>query len=200
MPVQENGTLKSQYAQKISSDLQKNMAEQERIRKELDSLQESLSGLEKDHELLVGMQTALGDSAAVPGPGGAKKAAAKKTTGGAASAKSPSAKKSAGLKPAAGATSHAGEKAPSIVNLSYQYLSEQSEPRTVGEIAEALIAAHPSRKINKNNVRTAAEGLVARSRAERSIQGSTVYYTAIQAGSSESSATPARDEPVPVDA
>lgn len=200
MPVQESDTsdtLKSQYAQRISSDLQKNTEEQERIRKEMVSLQESLSGLEKDHELLVGMQTALGGSAAVPGPRRTEKAAAKKTTGRAASAK-----KSSGPKPAAGATSGGEKQGPSIVKLSYQHLSEQSEPRTVGEIAEELIAAHPSRKINRNNVRTAMEGLVARSRAERSLQGSTVYYTAIKAGSSESTDTPSDEEqePVPVDA
>ncbi|MER6516819.1 hypothetical protein ABT246_08105 [Streptomyces sp. NPDC001553] len=74
MPTQEIPTLKSQYADKVTADLDLNTAEQDRIRGEITSLQERLAGLEQDHELLVGMRAALGDNAlAVPGPRTGKK-------------------------------------------------------------------------------------------------------------------------------
>lgn len=77
MPTQEIPTLKSQYADKVTADLDLNTAEQGRIRGEITSLQERLAGLEQDHELLVGMRAALGDNAlAVPGPRTGKKPAA----------------------------------------------------------------------------------------------------------------------------
>ncbi|MFD5937063.1 hypothetical protein [Streptomyces sp. NPDC060333] len=76
MPTQEIPTLKSQYADKVTADLDLNTAEQDRIRGEITSLQERLAGLEQDHELLVGMRAALGDNAlAVPGPRTGKKPA-----------------------------------------------------------------------------------------------------------------------------
>ncbi|MGI5447239.1 hypothetical protein ACQEVM_15945 [Streptomyces sp. CA-243310] len=76
MPTQEIPTLKSQYADKVTADLDLNTAEQGRIRGEITSLQERLAGLEQDHELLVGMRAALGDNAlAVPGPRTGKKPA-----------------------------------------------------------------------------------------------------------------------------
>ncbi|MEU0956147.1 hypothetical protein ABZ353_28000 [Streptomyces niveus] len=164
MPVQESNTLKSQYAQKVTADLEQNTAEQERVRVEISSLQEKLSGLEQDHELLVGMRAALGDTGTVPAP---------RRTGKKASAKAPSAKKAAGRKAPVGT----GEKTPVLSDLVHQHLSAQSEPVTAGEIAKALTAAHPQRNISDNLVRTATERLVARSRVERAKQGSTVYYT-----------------------
>ncbi|WP_405761083.1 hypothetical protein [Streptomyces sp. NBC_00045] len=78
MSAREIPTLKSQYAEKVTADLDLNTAEQERIREEIASLQERLAGLEQDHVLLVGMRAALGDVAAavsVPAPRAGKKAA-----------------------------------------------------------------------------------------------------------------------------
>ncbi|WP_405754424.1 hypothetical protein [Streptomyces sp. NBC_00073] len=77
MSAREIPTLKSQYAEKVTADLDLNTAEQERIREEIASLQERLAGLEQDHVLLVGMRAALGDVAAavsVPAPRAGKKA------------------------------------------------------------------------------------------------------------------------------
>ncbi|MCY0918536.1 hypothetical protein OS965_10165 [Streptomyces sp. H27-G5] len=242
MPAQEIPTLKSQYAEKVTADLDLNTAEQGRIREEITSLQERLAGLEQDHELLVGMRSALGDNAlAVPGPrsgkkpataapaatstrkqagakttatGSAKKATATKTSAAPKSttAKSTAAKstatkapatKSAETKAAAvaaepkqSAAKPAAAKQPAakkpvakkaaasdknqvpLTELIHQHLTGQTEPKTAGEISQALAIAHPDRSLNDNLVRTSTERLVARSLAERAKQGSTVYYTA----------------------
>ncbi|WP_329439693.1 hypothetical protein OG906_03020 [Streptomyces sp. NBC_01426] len=247
MPTQEIPTLKSQYAEKVTADLDLNTAEQGRIREEITSLQERLAGLEQDHELLVGMRSALGNNAlAVPGPrsgkkpataapaatstrkqagakaaatGSAKKATATKTSAApkstaakSATAKSTAAKsaatkatatkatatKSAETKAAAVAAEPkpAAAKQPAakkpvakkaaasdknqvpLTELIHQHLTGQTEPKTAGEISQALAIAHPDRSLNDNLVRTSTERLVARSLAERAKQGSTVYYTA----------------------
>jgi hypothetical protein len=67
---------------------------------------------------------------------------------------------------------------PTLVELIRLHLTEQSEPRSAAEVAAALTEAHPDRRIQTNVVRTTLEGLVAKSNAQRSRQGSSVYYTA----------------------
>ncbi|MFE7766353.1 hypothetical protein [Streptomyces sp. NPDC057438] len=67
---------------------------------------------------------------------------------------------------------------PTLVELIRLHLTEQSEPRSAAEVAAALTQAHPDRRIQTNVVRTTLEGLVAKSNAQRSRQGSSVYYTA----------------------
>ncbi|MFI5641112.1 hypothetical protein ACIA8H_27385 [Streptomyces goshikiensis] len=221
MPPQETTTtLKSQYADKVTADLELNTAEQERIRDEIASLQERLTALEQDHELLIGMRAALGDTlAVVPGPradkktptsAGAKgrKTAASATTATAAkkapnkaSVNKPAAKKATVKKatpakatpakatpakatPAKATAEKAdssGETRAPLTGLIHQHLSAQKEPKTAGEITQALAAAHPERLLNGNLVRTTTERLVARALVERSKQGSTVYYTAVPA-------------------
>ncbi|MEU9803560.1 hypothetical protein [Streptomyces sp. NPDC051000] len=244
MPTQEIPTLKSQYADKVTADLDLNTAEQDRIRGEITSLQERLAGLEQDHELLVGMRAALGNALTVPGPrtgkkpataaassasstsstsstsarkqtgaktsatGSAKKATPTKTSSAPKAAKSTAAKstaakatatkatatkstatkdtapKSTEAKPAAAKKPVAKKAAPSdknqvpLTELIHQHLCGLKEPKTAGEIAQALSVAHPDRSLNDNLVRTSTERLVARSLAERAKQGSTVYYTA----------------------
>ncbi|WP_327723193.1 hypothetical protein [Streptomyces europaeiscabiei] len=67
---------------------------------------------------------------------------------------------------------------PTLVELIRRHLTEQSEPRSAAEVATALTKAHPERRIQTNVVRTTLEGLVAKSKAQRTRQGSSVYYTA----------------------
>ncbi|WP_406513684.1 hypothetical protein OG851_38065 [Streptomyces sp. NBC_00161] len=222
-------TLKSQYAEKVTADLALNTAEQERIRKEISSLQEDLTGLEQDHELLVGMRAAIGDTAtAVPAPrtgkktgasvrkpaaktattADAKKATTKKATAVKAAAKKPVAKKPVAKKPvakqaAAKQAPASKEKPVPLTELIHRHLSGQTEPKTAREIAQALTTAYPDRNLSDNLVRTTTERLVARSLAERAKQGSTVYYTAIQhtAPAAEApAAVPAQTEHAPVTA
>ncbi|MFD5513520.1 hypothetical protein ACFWIB_38080 [Streptomyces sp. NPDC127051] len=122
MSAQEIPTLKSQYAEKVASDLDLNTGEQERIREEIASLQERLAGLEQDHALLVGMRAALGDIAtAVPAPRTGKKAAttttatttiAKTTTAKKATAKKATGRKTTAVKAAAKEPAKAKAAAP----------------------------------------------------------------------------------------
>ncbi|MEV0416212.1 hypothetical protein AB0I68_37045 [Streptomyces sp. NPDC050448] len=210
MAAQEIPTLKSQYAEKVTTDLELNTAEQERIREEIASLQDRLTGLEQDHELLIGMRTALGDTTtAVPGPRTGKKTVtsagktaatrtatttdAKKKT-----ARKATAVKAAAKKPVAQKAAASKEKPVPLTELIHHHLSGQTEPKTAREIARALAAVHPDRNLSDNLVRTTTERLVARSLAERAKQGSTVYYTAVQHNDTAGDAAPAAADKAPV--
>ncbi|MFI5675468.1 hypothetical protein [Streptomyces cellulosae] len=190
--------LTSQYTAQVSADLERNTKEQERIGAEIAALQEQLTALQRDHQVLVGIQqvidtappsarsepAAAADSAAVPAPrtetattpatGTRKRTKAKKT--GSAARRSP-AKKAAAAPPAAKSDT-AKTKQTKLVDLVRGHLAEQSEPRSAAEIATALGQAHPDRSIKTTVIRTTLEGLVARTQAQRSKQGSSVYYTA----------------------
>ncbi|MFD8392991.1 BlaI/MecI/CopY family transcriptional regulator [Streptomyces sp. NPDC059680] len=78
-----------------------------------------------------------------------------------------------------------------MVELIRSHLTEQSEPRSAAEVASTLSQAHPERGIKTTVVRTTLEGLVAKNQAQRTKQGSSVFYTA--PGSTEQPATPAND-------
>ncbi|MFJ4980203.1 hypothetical protein ACIP6X_33555 [Streptomyces coeruleorubidus] len=106
----------------------------------------------------------------------AKAAGVAKATG-KPEAKAAGATKAAG-KPetkAAGATKAAQ---PTLVELIRLHLAEQKEPRSATEISAALNQAHPDREIATKVVRVTLEALVAKSQAERTKQGRSVFYTA----------------------
>ncbi|MFE4545783.1 hypothetical protein [Streptomyces sp. NPDC056785] len=84
--------------------------------------------------------------------------------------------KAATPKAAAKAPEAAGK--PTLVELIHDHLSRQSEPRSAAEITTTLSESHPERGIKATVVRTTVEGLVAKGRAQRSKQGTSVYYTA----------------------
>ncbi|MFE9029626.1 hypothetical protein ACFYOA_25765 [Streptomyces iakyrus] len=107
----------------------------------------------------------------------AKKAAKKPAAGKPAAAK-PAVAKPAAKKPAAKATDSAKAPEPTLVELIRRHLAEQKEPRSAAEISTALGEAHPHRGIAAKVVRVTLEGLVAKSQAERSKQGRSVFYTA----------------------
>lgn len=197
MSESENTNLKTQYAARVTADLEQNTAEQQRIRADIEALQAQLTNLEQDHELLQSMSEALGDTAppkksAMPAPRRAnktsaaapKKADRKTTTARAPKAGTP-AKETKGAKDtkaAKAANAGSGAKSdtgPAMTTLVFEYLTQQSEPRTNAEITKALTDTQKNRKVNGNAVRTASETLVARSKAERTKQGSTVFYSAI---------------------
>ncbi|MFF3402362.1 hypothetical protein ACFYW6_28065 [Streptomyces sp. NPDC002659] len=194
MPESDTTTLKTQYAARVAADLNQNTAEQERIQAEIEALQAQLASLEQDHELLVGMRSALGGETAEPKTVPAARRTVKKP--GSATAKTtrtPSAKKTATSKTGANKSpanktpaTGLAQKGPTLTDLVHQHLSGQTEPRTAAEIAKALADAHPERNINDNLVRTTTERLVARSKVVRAKQGATVFYTT--ATSAENSA------------
>ncbi|MFB7460742.1 hypothetical protein [Streptomyces sp. NPDC056188] len=205
--------LTSQYISQVTGDLEQNVKEQERITAEIAALQQQLAALQHDHTVLVNMRQALGvagtapepataESATVPSPrkkatagsrrkataepggkataeprGKAKKAAAEQPT---AKAKGRSAKT-----PAAGKDVAMKKAQPTLADLVRRHLTEQSEPRSAAEVATTLGEAHPDRGIKTNVVRTTLENLVARSQAQRSKQGTSVFYTAPHTPESE---------------
>lgn len=92
--------------------------------------------------------------------------------------------KAAGWAPAGKAPARAAggakgtQEGPKLVDLVRGHLAEQGEPRSATEIAEALGAAHPGRAVKTTVVRSTLEGLVARNRAQRTKQGTSVFYSA----------------------
>ncbi|MFF8022317.1 hypothetical protein ACFZDJ_14560 [Streptomyces sp. NPDC007896] len=188
--------LTSQYIAQVTGDLERNAKEQDRVGAEIEALQEQLRALQHDHIVLVNMQDALGGPDSTPGAEvatapsvphqssaepkqskgtkaaatGAKKTAPKKSAAKAVSAKASSAKASS-VKPSTTAAK------PTLVELIRGHLEKQSEPRSAAEITTALTQAHPDRSVKTTVVRTTLEGLVAKSHAHRSKQGSSVFYT-----------------------
>ncbi|MEI5522844.1 hypothetical protein WB401_06195 [Streptomyces brasiliscabiei] len=116
------------------------------------------------------------------------KTQAKTATAEAAPAKTATAKSSTATTTAA-KPAPAKKTQPTLVELIRRHLTEQSEPRSAAEVATALTQAHPDRRIQTNVVRTTLEGLVAKSNAQRTRQGSSVYYTA------PDTQEPAQDQP-----
>ncbi|MFF9167955.1 MULTISPECIES: hypothetical protein [unclassified Streptomyces] len=280
--------LTSQYLAQVTSDLEHNTKERERIGAEISALQEQLAALEHDFGVLQNVRQALegatpdatdttstdaaedtasaAESVVVPAPRrsaarkprtgtgagaagkrtrakstkttatkstatkstatktpAAKAPAAKAAQTKAAQAKAPAAKAAEAKAPAAKAaeakaasaarggakkkqaaakkstarTSPAAGGAPKLVELVRQHLTEQKEPRSAAEVAEALGQAHPQRSFKTTVVRTTLESLVARNHAQRTKQGSSVFYTAPEASqeANGSQAAPAAQAP-----
>ncbi|MGC5007668.1 hypothetical protein [Streptomyces sp. NBC_00353] len=215
--------LASQYIAQVTGDLERNVKEQERLAAEIEALQEQLGALQHDHSVLVSMQEALGgaspadegDTTATPtvprqataeakqskpkkaAAASATATASKKSAAKASTAKASSAKASTAKASTAKASSAKAPKAdtkPTLVNLIRGHLEQQSEPRSATEISAALTKAHPDRGVKTTVVRTTLEGLVAKSQAQRTKQGSSVFYTATAA--SEAAAADSQQEAV----
>ena len=195
-PVTE---LTSQYVSQVTNDLEHNLKEQERITAEIAVLQEQLTTLQQDHGVLLNMRQALGlaapaGRAVVPAPrkksGGTrraddKKPAVKKPVAKRAAAKKPAAKKTAtkeaarkatAAEPAAKKASPSEPAQPTLIELVRRHLAEQKEPRSAAEVSEALGRAYPERGIQSKVVRTTLENLVAKNGAQRTKQGTSVFY------------------------
>ncbi|WP_330346790.1 hypothetical protein [Streptomyces sp. NBC_00582] len=182
--------LTSHYSAQVAGDLERNLKEQERLSGEIEALQEQLAAVRHDHTVLVSLQQALGVPAApdapaaepvtaVPAPrkkataasGAAKQAKDKKP----APAKKRTSKKTAATAAAADAQPPA---LPKLVDLVREHLAGQAEPRSAAEITTALGQLHPERAVKTTVVRTTLEGLVAKSQAQRTKQGTAVFYSA----------------------
>ncbi|MFG2652550.1 hypothetical protein [Streptomyces sp. NPDC048436] len=183
--------VQEQYAAKVAADLEANRKEQERIGAEVASLQEQLQVLENDHSLLVRVQQALtptrATAAGTKKETSRQKAAPKsqqstKKSGGARAKKSATAPTPAPKVPAARSAD------PTLVELVHGHLDQHNEPRSAAEITSALSQAYPERNIKTTVVRTTVEGLVAKGRAERTKQGSSVFY--LSTNPSEQPASP----------
>ncbi|MFD0312778.1 hypothetical protein [Streptomyces flavalbus] len=214
-----NSDLASQYAAQVTGDLERNIKEQERISAEIAALQEQLLGLQQDHAVLVNMQQALGiprtaaeptsaqpapaeaapaeaapteateATPAVPAPRRRKSAASGK--GKARTAKASGASKRRAKAAAAPAEVTEQAKQPTLIDLVRDHLTQQTEPRSAAEVTAALREAQPERKLKTTVVRGTLETLVAKSQAQRSTQGRSVFYTAV---TEDEAATPAAEE------
>ncbi|MFH8800774.1 hypothetical protein ACH4F6_14425 [Streptomyces sp. NPDC017936] len=206
-PTAENNGVTSQYAAQVAADLERNLKEQERVTGEIALLQEQLAALEQDRSVLLNVQQALGvqpapaspapgsaapepaapetaaPDPAVPDPAAAVPAPRKKPAAAAGGAKRSKAKKAApasrgaAAKKTAARTKAAEPAQPSLVSLVREYLTSRSEPRSAAEIAESLGRRHPDRGVKTTVVRSTLEGLVAKNLAQRTKQGTSVFYT-----------------------
>ncbi|MEV6012346.1 hypothetical protein AB0M29_36775 [Streptomyces sp. NPDC051976] len=187
--------VQAQYAAQVAADLERNVQDQERIGSELAALEDQLRALRKDHTLLQHVQRALGtadtigealEEAAEPEAEGAGEVP--KPRGASAEAEPTRRKKATTDKgETQGKPSPVGVKAarPTLVTLVRQQLTQRSEPRSAAAITAALAEAHPDRSIKATVVRTTVEGLVAKGRARRTKQGSSVFYTNADAAPAE---------------
>ncbi|MEU8973230.1 hypothetical protein AB0D11_28905 [Streptomyces monashensis] len=118
----------------------------------------------------------------------AKKPAAKKSPAKASPAKASEPKPTPAKTPAAKvpAAKQASPQTaqPTLVELVRRHLTDQKEPRSAAEVTEALGKAHPDREIQTKVIRTTLENLVARNSAQRSKQGTSVFYTVAPAAQS----------------
>ncbi|WP_406729226.1 hypothetical protein WJ438_38330 [Streptomyces sp. GD-15H] len=172
--------LASQYRAQVTGDLERNVQEQERIGAEITAVQERLTALRQDHTVLVTVQQALGitPAPAKPAAGPDSTALSSPRKAAAAGPGKRTARKPAAKKAAAKASGTAKTDRPTLVDLIRHHLAEQSEPRSAAEISAALGQAHPERGIKTKVVRVTLEGLVAKSQAQRTKQGASVFYTA----------------------
>ena len=131
----------------------------------------------KDGAAAGGKQKARKATTATPAKRTARKSAAKtaSTATSAGTAKTTGGAKSAGTSKTADGSKSAE---PTLVEHIRRHLAAQKEPRSAAEISTALGQAHPHRDIAAKVVRVTLEGLVAKSQAERSKQGRSVFYTA----------------------
>ncbi|MER6979544.1 hypothetical protein [Streptomyces carpinensis] len=186
--------LTSQYAAQVAGDLERNVKEQERLSEEIAALQEQLAALQQDHAVLVNVQQALGvagaprtsapEPAAVAVPAPRKKSApatgagrSKQTTKKSAAPARKTADKKGSTPKAAGKSADSASTRPTLVEIVRDYLTAQREPRSAAEITTELGQRHPERTIKTTVVRTTLEGLVAKNQAQRSKQGTSVFYT-----------------------
>ncbi|MGY6023650.1 hypothetical protein [Streptomyces spinosirectus] len=196
--------LTSQYSTQVADDLERNLKEQARLSGEIDALQAQLAALRHDNTVLVSIQQALGVSAApaaeavatVPAPRKKQQPTAKAAGKRKQAEKSPApsrkrtGKKATAKEPTTPSTPAMSATAPTLVDLVREHLAGQSEPRSAAEITTALGQQHPERTIKTTVVRTTLEGLVAKTQAQRTKQGTSVFYTA-----AESAGSSPQDEP-----
>ncbi|MEU5624718.1 hypothetical protein [Streptomyces tendae] len=100
-----------------------------------------------------------------------------------------------GGKPAAKKAAARDAGRPTLVELVREHLAGQREPRSAAEVTTALSEAHSGRTVKTTVVRTTLEGLVAKNQAQRTKQGTSVYYTATEAAAPGREQRPAAETP-----
>ncbi|MHC3469394.1 hypothetical protein ACYF6T_11810 [Streptomyces sp. 7R007] len=154
--------LLTHYSSQLTKDLERNVQEQDQVRREIEALQARLLTLQHDHTVLATMQQALESGIPLQ------------------QSPMPSPAQGYDLPTAGTGAARRKQQAPTLVALIRSYLAEQSEPCSAAEVATALSERHPDRVIKTTVVRTTLEGLVARGSAQRLKQGHSVFYTSLE--------------------
>ncbi|MET7391758.1 hypothetical protein ACFYPT_42260 [Streptomyces sp. NPDC005529] len=177
----------SQYTTQVTNDLESNVRERERLNAEIAALQEQVSALQSGHSVLLTVAEALGVAASrepvtqgsvlpaprhdeevvASGPAEQEKEAVPSASAGRRKASTKSVRRSAPVE----------ESRPTLVELTSRHLSAQDQPSSAADVAQALQSSHPDRNIKTTVVRTTLENLVAKNGAQRSKQGSSVFYS-----------------------
>ncbi|MFF6861246.1 hypothetical protein [Streptomyces ardesiacus] len=137
-------------------------------------------------------KAATGAPAGAPAKAPAKASTKTATKTTAKSGTKPAAK--SGAKSAAKSAAKKAPARPTLVELVREHLAGQREPRSAAEVATALGEAHTGRTVKTTVVRTTLEGLVARNQAQRTKQGTSVYYTATEAPAPAPAPAPAQQK------
>ncbi|MFB6835194.1 hypothetical protein [Streptomyces hydrogenans] len=148
--------LTTAYSSKVAGDLERNVAEQERIRAEVARLTAELDELMHDHGVLLNLQKAL-----QAGTSESDRRVPRQKNG--------NAEKGA---------RNSREGRVTLVELIRDHLAASDAPCSASEVTTVLSEQHRDRQIQTTVVRTSLENLVAKGRARRTKRGSSVFYTA----------------------
>ncbi|MGW2562275.1 hypothetical protein ACWCXB_24060 [Streptomyces sp. NPDC001514] len=167
----ESSLVLDAYASRLQADVEANLVQQEQVRIELRKLKQEHAALAK---MMMSLEAVAETAVRVPEqPTAARQGEALRPA--------PSSQ------PGTPRTPHAprGEES-SLIEIVCRLLREQNEPRSVAEIRNDVIAVRPT---TEQTVRNTLDRLVATSKAERTRQGRSVFYSAVRpgtrAGSSE---------------
>ncbi|WP_051805838.1 hypothetical protein [Streptomyces sp. NRRL F-2747] len=179
--VPESPLVLDEYARRIRTDVDANLLRQEQLRGELRKLEEEHNVLLRLQETLATGAEAIasmraetgeaGEAGELPKPRRAERQVPRRRGG----------------KGRAGKGRLSGE--ASLIETVNALLQAQAEPRSVAEILGEVIAVRPA---TIQTVRNTLDRLVATSKAERTKQGRSVYYSAVGAAAG-SQPTPAVD-------
>lgn len=209
-------SIQDRYASQFAADLEKNLAEQEELQQRLERLKSEETWLRAVQVSLPAAESGFVDTAPTaaeeaPVPQPRQEASAKRT----ARARKTAPTKATDTGPAMKTVNKAAAEKKNTTrgeaplgDLLLLILDKASgEPRTAAELTTVLEQEVPMRARGINTVRNTLERLVAKSRVERTKQGSTVYYTMLQRPSgavameadtaplsAESAGTPAGEE------
>ncbi|MEV5493444.1 hypothetical protein AB0L47_36660 [Streptomyces bobili] len=152
-----------------------NAEEQERIGREIETMRQRLDRLKRNQAVLMGVRSALIRER------GEETARATSSVPVESSAPTEGAtireQKAPGRAEARGSRGGAKGTRPTLVDMVCSHLSEQSEPRSAGEVTEDIARSSPDRQAKITVVRATLESLVAQGRVRRSKQGRSVFYS-----------------------
>ncbi|MFI8261132.1 hypothetical protein [Streptomyces sp. NPDC085665] len=180
----ESPLVLDEYARRIRTDVDANLLRQEQLRGELRKLEEEHNVLLRLQETLATGAEAIASMRAETGEAGEAGEAGELPKPRRAERQVP---RRRGGKGRAGKGRLSGE--ASLIETVNALLQAQAEPRSVAEILGEVIAVRPA---TIQTVRNTLDRLVATSKAERTKQGRSVYYSAVGAAAG-SQPTPAVD-------